>query len=232
MKQQSKNNVCLFVRVSMDNTKQSYDRQITELKLYCEQTGHTITKIIATHISGTKTEKDRPDLKELFDSARKKEFNKVMVSELSRLGRNAKDIRHTIDTLHNLKIPIIFRNLGGMESLDEAGNESFVTNIIIAIYGEMAQEERRLLSERVKSALNQARANGKILGRLPGTVKSEEKLLKEYSKLVTDLKKGMSLNKCVKLHDVSKNTVIKVKRAMIKNNEMAVIDTEEIKSCN
>jgi len=232
MKQQSKNNVCLFVRVSMDNTKQSYDRQITELKLYCEQTGHTITNIIATHISGTKTEKDRPDLKELFDSARKKEFNKVMVSELSRLGRNAKDIRHTIDTLHNLKIPIIFRNLGGMESLDEAGNESFVTNIIIAIYGEMAQEERRLLSERVKSALNQARANGKILGRLPGTVKSEEKLLKEYSKLVTDLKKGMSLNKCVKLHDVSKNTVIKVKRAMIKNNEMAVIDTEEIKSCN
>ena len=212
MKQNDKINACLFVRVSMD--KQSYERQITELKTYCNQKGYNVTKIIATHISGTKKETERPDLKELFESAKLKEFNKVIVSELSRLGRNAKIIRNTIDFLNNLKIPIVFKNLGGMESLDENGKESFVTNIIIAIYGELAQEEKRLLSERVKSGLNQAKKNGKILGRQPGMIKTDEKLMKEYSKLVVDLKNGLSLRKCMKIHNVSINTVIKVKRKL------------------
>jgi DNA invertase Pin-like site-specific DNA recombinase len=40
--------------------------------------------------------------------------------------------------------------------MDDRGNESFVTNIIIAIYSELAQEEKRILSERIKSGM----ANG------------------------------------------------------------------------
>ncbi|MFA6923110.1 MAG: recombinase family protein [Bacteroidales bacterium] len=214
MNQSEKNNVCLFVRVSTD--KQDYQRQINELNEYCTQKGFNITKTIATQISGTKTDKNRPDIKELFEAAKQKQFNKVVVCEISRLGRVAKDIRNTIDFLHKLKIPIIFKNLGGLESISENGNESFVTNIIIAIYSELAQEEKRLLSERVKSGLQNALKNGKIIGRAKGSIKNKKKLLKEYSKLAEDLKKGFSLNQCVKLHNVSKNTVLKVKN-MLKN---------------
>ena len=207
------NNVCLFVRVS--NHKQDYERQINELNDYCTQKGLNIAKTIATQISGTKTEKERPDIKELFESAKLKQFNKVLVTEISRIGRNAKDIRNTIDFLHKLKIPIIFKNLGGLESIDENGNESFVTNIIIGIYSELAQEEKRLLSERVKSGLENAKKKGKIIGRTTGSIKTKEELLKEYSKLAADLKNGFSLNQCVRLHNVSKNTVIKVKNQLI-----------------
>ncbi len=212
MNQPTKNKVCLFVRVSTN--KQDYERQINELTEYCCQKGFTITKIIATQISGAKTDKDRPDLKELFESARQKLFDKVLVTEISRLGRNAKDIRNSIDFLHKFKTPIIFKNLGGLESIDENGNESFVTNIIIAIYSELAQEERRILSERVKSGVENARKKGKTIGRAKGTIISKDKLLRQYTKLTTDLKNGFSLNQCIKLHGVSKNTVIKVKKAL------------------
>ncbi len=216
MNTSGKNRVCLFVRVSTN--KQDYDRQINELLGYCNQRGLTVTKTIATQISGTKTEKDRPDLKELFELAKQKRFDKVIVTEISRIGRNARDIRNSIDFLHKHKIPIVFKNLGGLESIDENGNESFVTNIIIAIYSELAQEEKRLLSERVKSGLENARKKGKQIGRGKGTTKDRDKLLRQYKNLANDLKCGFSLNKCVKLHGVSKNTVLKVKKILFHNN--------------
>lgn len=204
------NKVCLFIRVSTN--KQDTDRQLLELTDYCKSHNYIVAKKIATTIAGTKTKIDRPDLQELFESAKRKEFQKVIVTEISRLGRNAKDIRNTIDTLHKLKIPVVFKNLGGLESINENGNEAFVTNIIIAIYSELAQEEKRLLSERVKSGLVNARAKGKQIGRAKGTNKSNMELLKQYSKLAQYLQNGFSLNQCMKLHNVSKNTVIKIKK--------------------
>jgi len=204
--------VCLFIRVSTN--KQDTDRQLLELTDYCKSHNYIVAKKIATTITGSKTKNDRPDLQELFEGAKRKEFEKVIVTEISRLGRNAKDIRNTIDTLHKYKIPIVFKNLGGLESVNENGNEAFVTNIIIAIYSELAQEEKRMLSERVKSGLVNARAKGKQIGRAKGSIINNSELLKQYSKLVIDLQKGFSLNQCIKLHDVSKNTVIKVKKAL------------------
>lgn len=203
------NRVCLFIRVSTD--KQDYQRQILELNEFCEQKRFEVTETIATKITGTKTFHEREDLQRLFDCAAHKRFDKVVVSEVSRIGRNAKDIRHTIDYLHSKKIAIVFRNLGGLESLDDRGNESFVTNIIIAIYSELAQEEKRMLSERIKSGLVNARHKGKRLGRPKGK-QDAKTLLKKYPRLTIDLHKGFSLSQCQKLHGVSRNTVIKLKR--------------------
>jgi len=203
------NRVCLFIRVSTD--KQDYQRQILELNEFCKQKNLKVAETIATKITGTKTFQDREDLQRLFKSAATNSFDKVVVSEVSRIGRNAKDIRHTIDYLHSKKIAIVFRNLGGMESLDDKGNESFVTNIIIAIYSELAQEEKRILSDRIKSGLVSARHKGKRIGRPEGK-QDAGTLLKKYSRLAADLRKGLSLTQCQKLHGVSRNTAIKVKR--------------------
>lgn len=212
MEQKTENRACLFVRVSTD--KQEFERQILELTGFCDQRNLTVTKTIATKISGMKTQKDRPDLQELFDGANKQLFDKVIVSEISRIGRNAKDIRNTISFLHAKHIPVVFKNLGGIESIDENGNESFVTNIIISIYAELAQEERRILSDRIKSGLKMARVKGKHIGRPEGSGMSREKLLKKYSGLAKDLRAGTSLRRCVKLHTVSKGVVVKVKRSL------------------
>ena len=210
MNQQMKR-ACLFIRVSTD--KQDYQRQILELNVFCRQKNLEVAETIATKITGTKTFQDREDLQLLFKSAASKKFDKVVVSEISRIGRNAKDIRNTIDYLHSKKIAIVFRNLGGLESLDDHGNESFVTNIIIAIYSELAQEEKRILSERIKSGLVNAKHKGKQIGRPEGK-QEDEVLLKKYSRLAADLRKGLSLSQCQKLHDVSRNTAIKVKRLL------------------
>lgn len=205
--------VCLFIRVSTN--KQDYERQILELKEYCKNKNYNITKIIATKISGKKIKEERTDLHQLFDAAQKKEFEKLIVLEVSRLGRTAKDIRSTIDYLHERKIPIIFKNLGGLESLDEHGNEIFISNVIITIFSEFAQEEHRRIRENIISGLKNARDKGKILGRPEGAM-SEKELLKKYSKLVIDLKSGLSLNKCCKVHRITKNTVIKIKKIINK----------------
>lgn len=209
------NRVCLFIRVSTD--KQDYQRQILELTEFCLQKNYEVAETIATKITGTKTFNDRTDLQQLFDLAVKKKFDKVVVSEISRIGRNAKDIRNTIDYLHSKRISIVFRNLGGLESLDDRGQESFVTNIIIAIYSELAQEEKRILSERIKSGLANAKHKGKQIGRPQGR-QDAETLLKKYPRLAADLRKGFSLTQCQKLHDVSRNTAIKVKRICVSHS--------------
>ena len=200
---------CLFIRVS--TAQQDYDRQISDLTSYCEQKHYIISKVIATKITGTKTLADRQDLQDLLAAASRQEFQKVIVTEISRIGRNARDIRNTIDQLHKKKIAVVFKNLGGLESIDENSNESFVTNIIIAIYSELAQEEKRILSERIRSGLTEARRKGKTMGRPPGKENIQE-INKKYGKLITDLRKGTSLTDCSKLHGLSRNTVIQIKK--------------------
>jgi DNA invertase Pin-like site-specific DNA recombinase len=101
------NRACLFIRVSTD--KQDYQRQILELNEFCRQRNYEVTETIATKITGTKTFQEREDLQQLFKSAASKRFHKVVVSEISRIGRNAKDIRNTIDYLHAKKIAVVFR---------------------------------------------------------------------------------------------------------------------------
>lgn len=207
--------VCLFVRVSTE--KQEYDRQINELKEFCDKRGWEIVKIIATKVSGKS--KKREDIQELLALSTQGVFRKVILSEISRLGRIAKNIRSTIDYLHSQKISLVFYSQGGIESLDDKGNESFVTNIIISIYAELAQEERRILSERVKSGLQEARRKGKRIGRTAGHKKSDEQILQQYFLLAEDLKAGKSLNECMTKHDLAKNTVLKVKRILQSQKE-------------
>ena len=205
----SKISACLFIRVSTQ--QQDYQRQVSDLTEYCNNKGYRIARVIATKITGTKTLADRQDLQELLTAANRNEFQKVIVTEISRIGRNARDIRNTIEELHKRKVAVIFKNLGGLESIDENGKESFVTNIIISIYAELAQEEKRILSERIRSGLAEARRKGKKIGRPTGG-DDINSVKKKYSKLIADLRKGNSLAECSKLHDVSRNTVIKIKK--------------------
>lgn len=175
------NRVCLFIRCSME--KQDYNRQIFELKNYSKERGYVVTKIIATKISGCKKYDDRPDLQELIQAAKQNLFDKVVVTECSRLGRDVRTLQDTIRTLHDLKKAIVFKNLGGLTSLNDKGDEECVSNIVISIWAELSQAEKNLQSQRIKSKLNQLRASGQILGRPVGTKLDRKTLLKKHSKL-------------------------------------------------
>lgn len=202
--------VLLFCRVSSDS--QSYQYQIEELKDYCYKHNYEVVETIANNISG-RTGNKRPDLEHLYQCAKQRKFKKVVVTSVERLGRDAKMIRRTIDFLHDQRISVVFKNQN-FESLDANGEETFVTNILISVYAEVSMEDNKQRSAKIKSGINNAIKRGKVIGRPMGWKKGDDQLLKEYAKLVKDLKQGLSLSQCVKLHGIAKNTVIKVKRAM------------------
>lgn len=203
--------ICVFIRVSTH--LQDYGRQHAELMEWCSAKGYLVTKVVAGTVSGTKRNAERVDITELKASAFRGEFDKVLVTEISRLGRNADQIRAVIRFLHELKIPVIFKNLGCIESLDEKGEEAFVSNLIIAIHAEQAQEEKRLLRERIVSGLANAARKGKQIGR-PAGVETAEDTLSKYPSLTKDIAAGISVRKCMKIHSVSMTTIVKVKRLM------------------
>lgn len=213
MNQPRKINVCLFIRVS--TAKQDYQHQVTSLTKFCQENNYNVVKVIANKISGTKANSDRHDIEELFSAVKTKSFTRVIVAEISRLSRTAKGIRSVIDHLHENKISVVFKNLGGLESLDQNQNETMVMNIIIAVHSEMSQHEKELQRTRVLSGLKNAIANGKRIGR-PSVKEKPEAFLSRYKKVAHDLQRGLSLNEIVRLHSLAKNTVLKVKKLLEK----------------
>lgn len=211
----NKNKVAFFLRVSTQ--AQDYSRQHLDLTNFCKQKGWDHVKTIAAKVSGAKTKDEREELKELFALADSGKINKVLVTELNRLGRDPRDLRNTIYYLHDRKISIVFHSLGGLESLTETGEEHFATNLILQIFAELASEERKNIIQRVRSGLNAAKSRGVVLGRPEGK-KAENEILKQYSKLITDIKSGLSLRKLQKIHGHSRVTISKVKKILHKKD--------------
>lgn len=205
----TKNKICLLVRVS--STKQDYQRQLTELQGYCKQRDFEIVHTISSIVTGNTSNRNRDDIKELLLEAKKGTFSKVVVTEVSRIGRKPDEIKATLNHLHKLGISVVFKSLA-VESLDENNQPTFISNLIIAIYSEISAEETRMLSARIRSGLEHAKKQGRQLGRPEGSGASDKELIKKYSGLIRDLEAGISLRKCQAIHNLSRTTICKVKR--------------------
>lgn len=168
---------------------------------------------ISTTVKGTTSSRKRNDLKELLDEASRGKFDKVVVSEVSRLGRTPTIVRNTLDALHRRKVSVVFTQLG-VETLDEEGRPTFVAALIVAIHSELAKQEVEQLSERIKSGLRLARKRGKKVGRQKGSGESTEDFLKKHRKIVRAVEQGLSLRQIQKLLGTSRTTISKVKRAI------------------
>jgi len=198
--------VIILTRISTQ--KQKTDRQILELESYCKEHNYHIVKTISSIVSGRKND-NRPDLDEILIMARKKVFDILIVTEISRISRKPEVLQSFISSLKKCGIPILFKNLG-LFSIDENGKDSFATNVIIAIFSELTAEEVRQLSERVISGLEAAKMRGKKIGR-PAVKESNSKILKKHSKIVKYLQTGQTLPETAKLCGVAYNTVKKIK---------------------
>lgn len=204
--------VCILVRVS--TTKQDYTRQITDLQNYCQQMNYEVVHVIKSIVTGNTTNRNRDDITELLEVAKTGVFKKVVVTEISRIGRRPAEIRKVLDQLHALNIPVVFRQLG-VQSLDDEGREGLISRLIVSIHSEIAQNERDVLSERVKSGLANARARGKVIGRPVGSTIPNAELLVKYKKLVQDMSLGISYRKLERIHNVTRTTISKVKKAWL-----------------
>ena len=146
--------VAIYIRVSTQG--QNLDGQENELKQYAKIRGWEISRTYRDKISGTTS--SRPALDELMADARKGLFHCVAVWKFDRFGRSLRNLLTALEEFKRLKIDFVSAT-EGIDTTTPGGELAF------QIFGAMAQWERSLLSDRVKSGLSEALRKGKTLGR-------------------------------------------------------------------
>lgn len=204
--------VAIFTRVS--SKTQDFQRQISDLTAYAEKHNYQIIEVISEKISATKKKnEERQGVTRLLELARSKQITKVLASEVSRIGRRPSEILKLIEELTELKISLFISNYG-LETLLPSGKSNPAASLIIMVLADVARMETETLSERIISGQEEAKRNGKKLGRKEGSTKTKETILREYAKVVRDLEAGISIRKVAKIHGISTSTVQIVKGTM------------------
>lgn len=205
--------VAIFARIS-DTTagRQDTSRQVNDLQAICEQQNWTVAATVTEQISGAKTNEQREGLQQVLSLAAAGQIKKVVITEVSRLGRKVGEVIKTIEQLAAFGVSIYIGNIG-METLLPDGRENFMFKPILVTLAGFAEMERELLRERILSGLATAKKNGKTLGRPVGSSDPGE-VVDKYPAVVKHLRKGFSVRQVAKLADVSPATVQKVKKAL------------------
>jgi DNA invertase Pin-like site-specific DNA recombinase len=192
--------VAIYCRVSTDD--QSCERQERDLRAYARRAGHNIAGVFKETASGARN--DRAERKKVMALAQAREIDAILVTELSRWGRSTQDLVQTLDDLHSWKVSVLAQT--GL-SFDLGTSSGKLMRTIMA---GLAEFERDLIRERVKSGLAAARDRGVKLGRQPGQRPSDKK-----AKRVWELhREGLSYRLIGRNLGLSKNTVMEiVKRA-------------------
>ena len=201
----------IYARVSSIGDRQSTTRQVADLMKYAQYKEYEVVRIFEERGSGGKKNNDRPILLEAISFCIKMNIDTILVSELSRVGRNAFEVLDTINILKENNINI-FLQKENFTLLDENGKPSLFAPVLLATLATCAEMERDNISHRLNSGYKQYRANGGRVGRKPGSVKSVEKLKDEYREVIKELEKGESIRRTAKLHDVSISTVQRIKK--------------------
>ncbi|NDW10785.1 recombinase family protein [Dysgonomonas sp. 520] len=203
--------VCIYCRVSSTNGTQDYQRQINDLTFYASQNNYEVVKVFAEKVSGAKNNADRPELLKMIDFVNSNEVEKVLVCELSRLGRNTLEVLKTIEILNQNKISLYIQNYN-IETLTPTKEINPMSQFLITILAEVARMERKTIRERVESGYKNHLANGGRVGRKIGYRKDNEIMKNQYSEDIKLLKKGYSLRNIQKITGTSLNTLQKVKQ--------------------
>ena len=211
-------NVIIFARVSSKNGDTK--RQVLELREYAERNGYNVLGEYEEVISGAKKNDERETLTNMMNyiQSHDDKVSKVLVWELSRIGRNVAEVIQTISTLNRLKISLYIKNYN-IETLDENKEVNPLTELMLNILSSINQIERSIISSRLKSGLEKFRKAGGKSGRKQGYRKSDKQLLQDHSEVVKYLKKGFSIRDIMKLTNKSSALVQKVKKIAMKQVE-------------
>lgn len=217
------NTAVIYARVSSVSDRQNTARQVADLNRYAALSGMKVISTFEEHISGAKKNDERPVLCECLDFCEANIIGTLLLSELSRLGRNVWEVQENVKRCINLGLNVYFQK--EQFSLFMAdGRENPFTAIFVAIIGTCAQMERDNISFRLNSGRANYIANGGKLGRKVGSKEDNAAILSKYPKVVKCLReaqraeeagqKPLSLRRIAVLCDCALNTVQKVKKAM------------------
>jgi len=206
--------VVLFCRVSSTNDRQNYDRQISDLKQLADSLNYQVEAVFAEKLSGAKKNQDRQELMKMVDFVKQHEIDKIMVTELSRLGRDPLQILQTLAILNEHKISLYIQTYN-IETLTPEKEINPMSQFLITILAEIARMERRTIENRLSSGYRNFRQKGGIVGRREGFRKSHESMKVEYDEEIRMLKRGYSYRHIGQITNTNKNTLTKLKKLFV-----------------
>ena len=188
----------LYCRVS--TADQSCERQERDLTAFAQRAGYAVVGIYKETGSGARM--DRVERRKVIALAQRREIDAVLVTELSRWGRSTVDLLHTLEDLQAWRVSVIALN-GLAFDLSTASGRMMAT-----VIAGVAQFERELIQERIKSGMAAAKARGRKLGRQPGQRPKSSRLATKVISMVEEEK--LSYRIVAKRLDLSKNTVLEI----------------------
>lgn len=144
-----------FAYLRVSKTDQATANQLGEI----ESAGYSVEtqRVISEAISGSIPAMERPGFSKLVD--RLEIGDVLLVTKLDRLGRNAMDVRSTVERLERSGVRVHCLALGGVDLTSAAGR------MTMGVIAAVAEFERDLLVERTQAGLQRARIEGRTLGR-------------------------------------------------------------------
>jgi len=184
-----------YCRCSTNESKQDIDRQKRDLK----KLGVKDSNIFFEYESGTKT--DRIQLNRLLETV--KTGDSIAATEVSRLTRSTKQLCELIEFAKEKRIELII----GTFKVDCRQELDPMTQGMIMMWGVFSEMEKSILSQRVKSGMENAKAKGAVLGRPITSVDSLPQLfLKHYPKYIA---KQITQQELARLCNMSRQTINK-----------------------
>ena len=181
--------VAIYTRVSTG--EQSTTAQDNELKQYAQNRRWTIHRVYTDQGFSGACEK-RPALDELLRESRKKKFDVVLVWKFDRFARSLRQLVSALELFRKFGIDFV--------SATEAIDTSLPSGeLVFQIFGAIAQFERALIGERVRTGLGEARRKGKRIGRPP----IGELTLDERVRIRKEHRNGKSLRELAVRYGVS-----------------------------
>ena len=187
----------VFAYCRVSTADQTTDNQIQEIASagFAVQKGRAITETV----SGSVLAMERKGFLTLLN---KLEANDVLiVTKLDRLGRNAMDVRATVERLAAIGVRVHCLALGGVDLTSPAGR------MTMGVIAAVAEFERDLLVERTQSGLSRAKAQGKVLGR-PKSIDREA-----CKQVVERLKAGEAVAALAREYGTSRQSIMRIRQS-------------------
>lgn len=207
--------VCLLCRVS--TMVQDYEYQVNLLTDIAKSRNWDVVKVFANKVSGAKKNEDRMEIQELLDYVQVNKVDKILCTEISRLGRSTLEALKVIEVLNEHKVCLFLANYG-LETLDKDGSVNPTCHLLCTILLEVAQMERGMIRTRMQMGyqeyLKKRRQNkeGHPLGRPVNYKKSDSQYREQYAKELSLLRKGISLRNVCMITGTSVGTLRKLKQ--------------------
>ena len=186
--------VALYCRVSTSD--QSCARQERDLTAFAERAGYEVVGTYKETASGVKL--DRAERRKVMALAQARHIDAVLVTELSRWGRSTTDLLATLKELEARRVSLVALNGMAFDLTTPHGR------MMATLLAGIAEFERELTQERIRSGIAAAKARGKRLGRQPGHRPKSDRLAPKVMALIAQ---GRSYRLVGREVGLSKNTI-------------------------